>query len=198
MHPLPLPGLMFGLVMLFAPELMPTDSEQRHWLLVGLLFITTFLLPGLSVLSLRFFGNISSLTMTRREDRRIPFLFVTAIYLITTAFFFRTFPQLPFVNLSIAGITLCLIVLTAISQYWKISAHAIAAGGITGIITALMHHYQNPALVYPLVLLLVLSGAVMWARLYLNHHKPAEVWAGWFTGFGLCLVLFKLVYPYIA
>lgn len=197
MHPLPLPCLMLGLMMIFAPELIPTDSQQKHWLLVGLFFISTFVLPGLSVLSLRLFGNITSLTMTRREDRRLPFLFVTAIYLIATAFFFRTFPQLPFVNLAIACITLCLIVLTVVSIYWKISAHAIAAGGVTGIVTALIHYYQNPALVFPLVMLVVLSGAVMWARLYLNHHKPAEVWAGWFTGFMLCLGLFKLLYPYI-
>ncbi len=197
MHPLPLPSLMFGLVIIFAPELMLVNAQEIRWQLMGLLFLTTFAIPALSVFTMRMFGNISSLTMTRREDRRLPFLFVTAIYLVITAFFFRTFPHLPFVNLAIAGITLSLIVMTAVSLYWKISAHGIAAGGVTGFMTGLAQHYQNPTLIYPLIILVLLSGAVMWARLYLQHHKPAEVWVGWFTGFIICLGIFKILYPYL-
>jgi membrane-associated phospholipid phosphatase len=195
MHPLPLPSLMFALVLLFAPELMLAGNMEIRWRLMALLFLATFALPALSVLTLRLFGNLPSLTMTRREDRRIPFLFVSAIYMTVTIFFYRIFPQIPFVVLGLMSITACLLVLTAISLFWKISAHGIAAGGVTGFMAGLVVHYHNQDLVYPLSILLVLSGAVMWARLYLNHHTPSEVWTGWFAGFSICISMVLLLYP---
>ncbi|WP_224996745.1 hypothetical protein [Cesiribacter sp. SM1] len=195
MHPLPLPSLMFGLVLIFAPELMLAGNLEIRWRLMALLFLATFALPGLSVLTLRLFGNISSLTMTRREDRRVPFLFVSAIYLVISLFFYKIFPQIPFVILGLLSITACLLVLTIISLFWKISAHGIAAGGVTGFIAGLVVHCNNQELVYPLAILLILSGAVMWARLYLNHHTPPEVWTGWFAGFSICISMVMLLYP---
>ncbi|AHM60517.1 hypothetical protein D770_11300 [Flammeovirgaceae bacterium 311] len=195
MHPLSQPSLMFGLVLLFAPDLVLAGNLEIRWQLMALLFLATFALPALVVLTLRLFGNIPSLTMTRREDRRIPFLFVSAIYLIITLFFYKVFPQIPFIILGLMSITACLLVLTAVSLFWKISAHGIAAGGVTGFMAGLVVHYHNPELIYPLTLLLILSGAVMWARLHLNHHTPPEVWAGWFTGFSICTGMVLLLYP---
>jgi membrane-associated phospholipid phosphatase len=195
MHPLPLPSLMFALVLLFAPELILASSPELRWRLLGLLALTTFAIPGLSVLSLRMFGSIPSLTMTRRQDRRLPFLFVSIFYTLITWFFYRNFPQLTFVSLALTSITSCLLLLTVISLYWKISAHGMAAGGVTGFVTGLLLHDRTPELMYPLALLLFLSGLVMWARLYLNHHRPAEVWAGWFAGFSICLGMVLFLYP---
>ena len=195
MHPLPMPTIMFGLVLLFTPELMLSGNSEIRWQLMALIFLATFALPGLSVLTLRMFGNISSLTMSRREDRRIPFLFVSAIYMVVTYFFYKSFPQIPFVVLGLLSITASLLALTTISLYWKISAHGIGAGGATGFLTALMLHNRNPELIFPLAILMCLSGAVLWARLYLNHHSPAEAWAGWLTGFSICAGMVVILYP---
>lgn len=195
MHPLPLPSIMFGLVLIFAPELMLASSPELRWQLMGLLALTTFAIPALSVVSMRIFGNISSLSMTRREDRRMPFLFVSIFYMLTTYLFWEKFPLLTFVNLGIASIATSLLVLTVVSLYWKISAHGIASGGVTGFMTGLLLYYRNPELIFPLAVLMLLSGAVLWARLYLNHHKPAEVWAGWFTGFLICFCMLIFLYP---
>lgn len=195
MHPLPLPSIMFGLVLLFAPELLLASNPELRWQVMALLFLTTFAIPAISVFTLRMFGNISSLTMTRREDRRLPFLFVSGFYLLATYLFYQKFPLLTFINLGIASITLCLLVLTAVSLYWKMSAHGIASGGVTGFLAGLMLHHHNSDLLYPLIILLLLSGAVLWARLHLNHHKPAEVWVGWFAGFTICLSMVIILYP---
>ncbi|EMR00778.1 phosphatase PAP2 family protein [Cesiribacter andamanensis] len=195
MHPLPLPSLMFTLVLLFAPELMLASSPELRWRLLGLLVLTTFAIPGLSVLTMRLFGNIPSLTMTRRQDRRLPFLFVSIFYTIITGFFYRNFPQLIFINLALTSITATLLLLTIISLYWKISAHGMAAGGVSGFVTGLLFYDRALELMYPLALLLFLSGGVMWARLYLNHHRPPEVWAGWFAGYAICLGMVFGLYP---
>lgn len=195
MHPLLLPSSMFALILLFAPELAPVNSPEVRWKLLSLIFLTTFAIPGLSVLTLRLFGNISSLAMTERADRRLPFLFVAAIYTFVTGFFYQTFPQLIFINLGLTGITLCLLLLTMVSLFWKMSAHGVGIGGVTGFLTGLLLSEQHPALMYPLSLLMLLSGAVMWARLYLNHHTPTEVWAGWFGGFLICMSTVLILHP---
>jgi hypothetical protein len=195
MHPLPLPSLMFGLVLVFAPELLLASTPELRWQLMGLLFLTTFAIPAISVFTMHMFGNISSLTMTRREDRRLPFLLVSGFYMLTTYLFYEKFPLLTFVNLGIASITLSLLVLTAVSLYWKMSAHGLAAGGVSGFMAGIMHHFHNSELLYPLAALLLLSGLVLWARLYLGHHTPAEVWVGWFTGFAICLGMVLILYP---
>lgn len=195
MHPLPLPTIMFGLILLFSPELILANSPDQRWRLLSFIFLTTFAIPALSVVTLRIFGNISSLSMTRREDRRLPFLFVSGIYLVVTWFFYRNFPQQIFINVGLISITASLLLLTFISLYWKISAHGIAAGGVTGFIAGILLYHQYQELVYPLAVLLFLSGAVMWARLYLNHHRPEEVWVGWFAGFSICLSAVLFLYP---
>lgn len=186
---------MFGLVLVFTPELMLATNLDIRWQLLMLILLATFAMPALIVLSLRMWGNIPSLTMTRREDRRIPFLFVSAIYLIVTYFSYKAFPQIPILVLGFMSISASLLFLTAVSLYWKISAHGIAAGGATGFLTGLTFYYRNPEIVFPLALLMCLSGAVLWARLYLNHHSPAEVWAGWFSGFVICLGMVALLHP---
>lgn len=186
---------MFGLVLLFAPEFLLAGNQEQRWQLMSLLLLTTFAIPAISIFTMRLFGNIPSLSMTRREDRQLPFLFVSVFYLIITYFFYDKFPQLLLVNLGLASITLSLLALSLISLFWKISAHGIAIGGATGFLTGLTLFYQSSGLIFPLAILMGLSGAVLWARLYLNHHSPAEAWAGWFTGFVICTGMVIFLYP---
>ncbi|WP_373399960.1 hypothetical protein V8V91_10235 [Algoriphagus halophilus] len=48
---------------------------------------------------------------------------------------------------------------------------------------------------YPLLGAIVLSGLVATCRLYLNAHKPLEIYIGFVYGFIICFLGFELIYP---
>jgi membrane-associated phospholipid phosphatase len=183
-HPLLIPSLLFGLLLFYLPGIMPGFSLTGRLALWGVLCLTTFFIPLLSLISLRYFGNLRSLHMERRQDRPMPMIFVSLYYLLTTWLFFDKYPDFSTINGMLAGITLTLLFLTVISFFWKISAHSAATGGGVGFAIALVLRYSSliPETLYVLSALLILTGLVMWARLYMRTHTLAESLAGWLLG----------------
>ncbi len=82
------------------------------------------------------------------------------------------------------AITTVVILTNAITFFWKISAHAAGVVGWLGFVLALQQTYPTTnTLFWPLILAILLSGLVSWSRLYLNAHKPKEIFAGAALGF---------------
>lgn len=188
-HPLIIPTYMFGLVLWVSPQVALSGNTAIAWPLWSLLLLATFVLPVLSLLSMFWFGQLQSLHMHELHERRQPFIWVSILYAILTGFFTYRFPQLPVINMMLIGVTLVIMVVTTVSRSWKISAHAAGLGGAVGGLSGLMLFFVAPLLLSVVVLFLVISGIVMWARLYLNHHTPKQVWVGWFAGFAICLAI---------
>ena len=70
---------------------------------------------------------------------------------------------------------------------WKVSAHMIGIGGLIGLIISLSVLYSVSMMLY-LILATMLSGLIGFARLSLNAHSPAQVYAGLGTGFMVMLL----------
>ena len=82
------------------------------------------------------------------------------------------------------GITAVVILTNAITFFWKISAHAAGVVGWLGFVLGFQQVYPSTnTLFWPLVIAIALSGLVSWSRLYLNAHKPKEIFAGAALGF---------------
>ena len=195
-QPLLMPSFLFLILLGFASNALPGWTAGGAMLVLAIVFLTTCVIPVLSLLALKFTGNISGdFFMKERQQRIIPFLFIS-LYYILTAYLFTT--RLFFVNeLLIASIQIVaalITVLALITFFWKISAHAMAMGGSLGMVWAV--HLDNPLskMLWPVVMIVFVSGLVMTARLKLNAHEPAEVWVGFALGlvfcfFGLTLLL---------
>ncbi|MEW6469200.1 MAG: hypothetical protein AB1458_09760 [Bacteroidota bacterium] len=188
---------------LFHPLLMPTyglflffylDKHASYFLpfeikrtLVIMTLCFTFVLPVLNAFILLRLKIIRSLDMHTREERRLPLL-ITAIfyfsqyYLLHEAEVSSTLKLLMLI--AIISITLTII----INVFWKISAHMIGIGGITGMAIILCSLFNTPAAVV-LPLLFLVAGIVGYARLTLEAHRPAEVYAGFALGL-LCPMVF--------
>ncbi|MBX7127155.1 MAG: PA-phosphatase, partial [Cyclobacteriaceae bacterium] len=76
-------------------------------------------------------------------------------------------------------------VATVITFYFKISIHALAAAGLSGMILGMMIIARDARLAVPLAVSMLLCGAVMSARLQLNAHRPIETTYGAVVGFAL-------------
>ena len=70
-----------------------------------------------------------------------------------------------------------------LSTVFKISAHSAGAWGVVGFITAINFKYPDSQLFFPIIMSIVLAGAINSARLYLNEHDLNEVGWGSVLGF---------------
>lgn len=187
LHPLMMPSLTFLVVMYFLPELIKPIS----FITLPFLFFTTFIIPLISVSFLKFSGSISSFKMANREERIMPFSFVSLFYAMTTYMFVFKLQVNMTVALMLLSTTLLVVVLTIVTLWFKISIHAAAISGVVGNLLVFGLKYPDSLAIYPLLGGVVLAGLVMSARLQLDAHSPREILAGTFTGL---LVCFNVLY----
>ncbi len=188
-HPLLMP--VYGLVIIFsAPTLfgyMPYDIKR---LLLLIVFVNNVFLP-LSLLPFFMYRNIiSSWTINKREERKIPLIMATILYAASSYIIFR-FPLPSFLKSYIYSIFFLSLVSTVINFWWKISLHSIASGALIAIILVLSYRMYTPLTGY-LIAAVIVGGGVLSSRLRLNYNSPQQVWFGFLTGF-LGLSLFMMV-----
>jgi membrane-associated phospholipid phosphatase len=189
LHPLLMPTLLFVLLFFLAPA--PLGAEALNVLfklaIIGFVFIYTFALPAYIIYSLKRWGIISSLKLENLKDRRLPYLITAVIYTALGYFLYSKNSMLfpcGFVLWSISAVIFCVGI---ISLWWQISAHAAGIGGMIGALAGILVQFGETNLFYPFLLLIILAGYLIAARLALNAHTPTQVGAGFVLGFSLSL-----------
>lgn len=187
-HPLILTTYLFTLLFLLSPDLVGVSAFElpAKGSLLLLLCLNTFIAPALMVYYFRKMGVISSLYVDDVAERRLPYLACVAIYGIATYLFgwqLQPIGELaPQISVILASVTLSLVLVTMVSYFWKISAHATGIGGSIGMLSALMVRFDEPALLTPVLFAILIGGWLMSARLQLNAHTPLQILAGVFCG----------------
>ena len=190
LHPLLMPTLLFALLLYYVPTAYLSVSAELHTSLLWTVFLFTGSLPGLTYYFFYRLGLIRSLLLDRRADRPFPMFFTSLLYGGLTFVFYYYFRLGPLLVLAMASIAVAVTALTLVSLFWQISAHAVGLGGTLGYWLVVIAQYpDDQALLYPLLLLLVLCGLGGSARLAMNAHTPAQVWAGLLLGAGICHAL---------
>jgi hypothetical protein len=168
-----------------------------RWLVLAIVFVFTFVLPSLGTGVLCWFGQVESMTLPERPQRPLPLLLAVISFSAATLVLRQAGDAFdPLLSQMMAGMTLAVLLTLLISLRWKISAHSVGVGGAVGFLSVLqMSALSGESGVWWLVVIVLLAGSVMSARLALNAHTPAQVWAGLtlgvsvVLGFGLGLVL---------
>ena len=186
-HPLLLATYMFALFSLVLPAGLDPLKDDGHWNFVFLIFCVTFLLPALNIGIFKTFGSIKSLAMEERQERIIPFSFITILYgVVTYLFYSRTRVSLDDNLLRFLLIIDALVLIaTIITVFYKVSVHSMAIWGLIGILLPLNKVSEDGALFVPTIISILIAGIVMTARLHLNAHTPREVMIGGVVGFGV-------------
>lgn len=160
------------------------DEKSRSYIYLAV-FVLTFVLPGLLIPILLITGLARSLHFSERRERLLP-MYIVLLFYITAYLLIRKLPVSQVYQIFLFSASLSIVVALAISYFWKISTHLIGWGGLTGLILALSFRFDTDLLVF-LVIVLFCSGLVGYARLRLNAHSSAQVYAGFFLG--LCLMM---------
>ena len=149
------------------------------------LSIVTLILPALSISILRLTGYIGSVHLEERTERLVPYMFTCLYYGVLTYIFYSGMSFHPFFVL-MASMTALIMVLALVNLSIKVSAHAAALTGIIGFIMALKVRDPDVTVLYPVAVTILIAGMVMSARLYINAHRPIEIYLGAILGLVVC------------
>ncbi len=147
-------------------------------------FVTSCILPLSITPLLLVLKRIKSLRMETKEERLWPML-ITGLFFITGYYLLSFIPAIPGLILNyILATIITIFVSLAITYFWKISVHMIGMGGLTGGLLAFAYIFGLDIHVL-FSLVIIVSGLLGMARLYLNVHTPAQVYAGYLLGFSI-------------
>jgi membrane-associated phospholipid phosphatase len=194
-----MPTILYSIIFYVAPDAIHNlelfNGAARVGLMsikVGLLlliFLQTFVVPVISIYFIYRLGFIQSLQMQTLKDRRLPYLITVIIYTFVTAFYTKNITQFPEVALIMSSITFSLATVAFISLYWKISAHAVGISGAVGALLGIAIRLKDSQLLFPLLLLIIIAGFLISARLHLNAHTPSQVLAGVLLGLFISIMV---------
>jgi membrane-associated phospholipid phosphatase len=191
-HPLLLTTYLVLVLGYFMPEMLRLQTSQLLPFALVVVIIT-FILPGVNLLILKFFGNIKSLTMVTRQDRYVPFIMISVFYVAATIIFYTMQRVSPNFTKLLMIVSALVVTATIITFFFKISVHALAMWGSIGILLPL-NKLTLGQLIMPTVLVIIIAGLVMSARLYLQAHTPREILYGSAVGFGLSFLLMNILF----
>ncbi|PCI94316.1 MAG: hypothetical protein COB15_14550 [Flavobacteriales bacterium] len=179
-HPLAMP--IIGLLIIFNTDSYINYAIDIETKIITLLLISiyTLIVPILTTLLLLFSKFINSLEMETQKERIIPYLFTITCYIITLYQLAKS-PAPPIIFNFMKGATLSVMLAFIINIRWKISAHMIGIGGLTGAllcISMLLEVYITPYLVYALLI----AGLIGSSRLILKAHTPLQIYVGFAVG----------------
>jgi len=158
------------------------------YLILGLVFLTSFLIPVFLLIVFKRMGLVNSLSLQSSEDRTYPFL-VTLVFYFITYYMLKQIQIHSIYHIVALGASILVGVAMLINFIFKISIHMTAMGGAVGAFLALSLIYQMD-IPWLIIMIIICAGIVGTSRLILRAHKAQEVYAGFLLGVGLMMILF--------
>lgn len=191
-HPLLLPSYLYYVVCYQLPGVVASSLLPQRGRLVGLVVVLTLLVPAVGTALLLRAGLVQgTLELRERQQRPLPLLLATACFGVAGLLLYQLpYAPDPLLQHMMIGMALAVLLTLLVSLYWKISAHGVGVGGAVALLALLyVGNPGNTPVLWWLLGSIGLAGAVLWARLALEAHTLAQVWAGFGLGAGLVLGL---------
>jgi hypothetical protein len=178
-HPIFIP--LYGLLIIYSsPTLLSFIPSELKRLIFFLVLTNNVIIPLALAAILYFRGAISTFNARDRNERVILLTFALMMYTLTAYLLLRM--QAPNMFrayfISVAVVTLITLLITI---FYRISLHAAGIGGLLVLIIFMIVLYDIST-VWQLIAVLIVGGAVMSSRIWLDDHTPSEVWTGLAAG----------------
>ena len=177
-HPVFVPTITVFLVVKIYSNIIILEN-QAGIILIGTC-VFSLILPLLSVFILLLTKKIDSLEMPKKEERFLPILFASIWMILGFYFMKEIFSYAPIMKSIYLGAIYVMLIALLITKKWKISLHMLAIGGATGVFIMLEVLFgQNLTL---LLITILISGVLGFARLSLKAHSLNQIYAGFIVG----------------
>ncbi|HNX66307.1 MAG TPA: hypothetical protein PKH02_05455 [Bacteroidales bacterium] len=178
-HPIFMP--LYGLLIIFsAPTILYFVPLKIKKLTLLVIACNNIILPLSLILMLYSRGIIKSFQAREKKERTIVLIISTILYLVTTTLMLRL-PIPNLIKVYFVSTTFVSFITLIINQFWRLSLHSVAVGGLLTLVCLMVYIFNVPVIWY-ISGMVLLSGLVMFSRLYNEDHEPAEVWTGFFAG----------------
>lgn len=169
------------------------------WVLVAVIgtFVLTCLSPLGAIWIMMRRGMVSDLHITAPEERTMPYLCAAVGFAFWSYLMVSVLHAPLFISLVAIGATAAIAIVAVINKWWKISAHLTGFGGLVGGLFSYCLGLGAIPTWGTIALWLSVSLILMWARLRLNAHTPAQVCAGWLLGL-ICTFIPYCIYCYVS
>ena len=178
-HPIIIP--LYGLILIYSSDtlhsFLPVQIKRVIFILV---MANNVLMPMALATVLYARGAIRTFNARDRNERVLLLTFSLFMYSLTAILLIRMHVPGLFraFFISIAIVTFITLLVTV---FYRISLHASGIGGLMTLVIFMAFIYHS-SMVWQSVTVLVLGGAVMSSRIYLEDHSPSEVWTGLLAG----------------
>ena len=179
LHPFVLP--LYMIVVLLTLTVFAHYSTGVKCYLLWVVVLYAIVIPALSLGVLRSLGRISSYRVDERRERLLPLL-IGAICYVLCAITIARIPSAAFLRKFMLAAACCEVMCLVVSSYWKISLHLTGMGAVVALLVV-MNILGVGNMMIPLMVAILLAGALASARLYLGCHNAAQVLAGFCGGF---------------
>ncbi len=177
----------YGIGLLGVSSFFYNYSLVAKTVILSFSFFVAVLLPLLWYLLLRKLNIITTSQASDRHERKWAYLFTLSAYLVVACWCLYGGVKMYYTQLWI-GAFVALLVVYIVNFFWKISAHATGMGGLMGAVIFLsIFFYKIP--LFLIIVLSLCSGWLLWSRLELQAHTPAQLIAGYALGLFSMLIL---------
>ncbi len=183
LHPGLIPGVLLAILYFQVPYMVNLQGVKWPFKLViiGFVLAYTALFPGIFILWLYRKKSINSIHLNQLSDRHLPYLFgiISTSFLVYFLFSKGGLQS----SAIVVGVFLAgLILVSIISYFWQISAHASAIAGMLGLLLGIIIFTGESNLHLPFLISILLAGFLAAARLKLDAHTPLQIIMGTFVG----------------
>ncbi len=187
LHPIFIPIISFYLSIKMVPDLDFTIANYQNYILL-ILVICTIMLPALCMLFLIKFDVISSLEMTKNQERPFPLLLTGGFLILSLKLTEKLFVFTPVLKKELVGAIIIILLASIISKFWKISLHMLGVGGLIGVLVSLQYLYGG--LSSMIIYFMLIAGITAMARIYLKAHNHSQIYVGFIVGFIIeCVII---------
>lgn len=191
----PLLMVTYGIILALSFTYLAVYPNPMKLMIAGATFLCTGVMPGFLIILFVKNETSGDLELTDRKSRFVPYLI---FFVSIVACFYMMFKlMMPlWVLVFLAASAGSLLLGMTINFFWKISAHMMGIGGLSGAIMGICRlHQLNPYGAF--MLLFIIAGLVGTSRILLGRHTPGQVYAGFLLGFACTFLASLLSYIYL-
>jgi len=209
MHPLFIIGYVLIFLILANPYIFGFSGPKAQGLVLISVLTISVMFPMIAILMMKALGLISSLEMPDKKERIGP-LIITGLFYMWLYVNIRNNDNIPAaLSFFVLGCTIAVFIALTINSFTKISLHAIAGGGFLTGMLFIVYHWTYGYVDIPLpflglewrwsdrmvmLVVMLLSGAIGTARLYLKAHRQDEIYGGYIVGILAQLIAYRIFF----
>lgn len=209
MHPLFIIGYVLLFLIYANPYIFGFSGPKAQGLVMISVLTISVMFPLIAIIMMKALGLISSLEMPDKRERIGP-LIITGLFYMWLYVNVRNNDNIPgALSFFVLGSTIAVFIALTINSFTKISLHAIAAGGFLMGMTFIVYNWTYGYIDIPIpfldlewrwsdrmvmLVVILLSGAVGTARLYLKAHVQDEIYGGYIVGILAQIIAYRIFF----